>query len=345
MPLPPPVLIGTWANSLLYMAEIIEVRYYFTHFKHDDWKLKMLVWAAFLIDTVSVVADYAAAYLVSVHILLHAGDPVYLSNGHWPIPVYLFTTAMIAVLVQSFLVVRYWRFTRNTPVTLLNSFLIFVAFGGSFAAGVVTAMFPALAERQKDTIPATIWLVTEAVADLSIAAALLWQFKKASPTLVKSRSALHRLMALTIQTGTVTAAVATAALITFLLKKETNICVGIAYTLGRLYVLSLLANLNVRRSGRSGSVASSGALSAGGPATLNFPSSMVAGSNRALFPFTLTRKMQCAKNPVGDSSPAETKPSPLGFHALTKLDNPDPASVAPCPRVEPDQCKPVAYSH
>ncbi|KAJ6533068.1 hypothetical protein B0H19DRAFT_447505 [Mycena capillaripes] len=51
------------------MAELIQVSYYFRHFKHDDWKLKTLVSVAFLIDTVSTVADYACVYLVSVHIL------------------------------------------------------------------------------------------------------------------------------------------------------------------------------------------------------------------------------------------------------------------------------------
>jgi hypothetical protein len=54
------LLIGTWANSVstglfyvsrarpqinlaqfLYMAELTQARYYFRHFKHDDWKLKV----------------------------------------------------------------------------------------------------------------------------------------------------------------------------------------------------------------------------------------------------------------------------------------------------------------
>ncbi|KAJ7864347.1 hypothetical protein B0H13DRAFT_2281909, partial [Mycena leptocephala] len=233
------VLIGTWANS---------ARYYFTHFKHDDWKLKTLVSVAFLVDTASTVGDYACVYLYTI---THAGDLVYLADQHWPIPLYLFTTAVIAFLVQSFLVVRYWSITRNILVTLLNSFLIIVAFGGSFACGMTITMFPAFKERGKVKIPAMIWLVTEAVADLSIAAALLWQLKKARPTLVETRSVLDRLMALTIQTGTATATLALATLIAFLLKEESNVPVGIAYTLGRVYVLSMLSNLNVRRSRRS----------------------------------------------------------------------------------------------
>ncbi|KAF8166288.1 hypothetical protein K438DRAFT_1685634, partial [Mycena galopus ATCC 62051] len=190
------LLIGTWANCFLYMAELRQASYYFRHFKHDDWKLKTLVLVAFLVDTVSLVGDYACVYLYTI---THAGDPVYLADQHWPIPLYLFTTALIAVLVQSFLIIRYWWFTRNILITLFNSFLIIVAFGGSLTCGVVVVMFPAFKEREKINIPVTIWLVAEAVADLSIAAALLWQLKKARPILVERRSVLDRLVAVTIQ--------------------------------------------------------------------------------------------------------------------------------------------------
>ncbi|KAJ6550961.1 hypothetical protein DFH09DRAFT_1366498 [Mycena vulgaris] len=259
------LLIGTWANSFLYMAELIQARYYFRHFKHDDWKLKTLVSVALLLDTVSTVGDYACVYLYTI---THASDPGYLADQHWPIPLYLFTTAVIAVLVQSFLVVRYC--TRNILVTLLNSFLSIATFGGAFAAGVITAMFPAFKEREKVKIAATIWLVTEAVADLSIAAALLWELKKARPTLMDTRSVLDRLVILTIQTGTATATLAVVTLITFLLKEETN---SIAYTLGRVYMLSMLANLNIRGSGKSASTASGDVSSAVDLATLTIPSS------------------------------------------------------------------------
>ncbi|KAJ6522928.1 hypothetical protein DFH09DRAFT_1190994 [Mycena vulgaris] len=161
------LLIATWANSFLYMAELIQARYYFRRFKHDDWKLKTLVSVVLLLDTVSTVADYASVYL--------------------PILVFIFTTGVIAVLVQGFLVVRYWWFTRNILVSLLNSFLSIVAFGGILACGVIVAKFPAFKEREKIKIPVMIWLMTEAVADLSIAAALLWELKKARPTLVHTR--------------------------------------------------------------------------------------------------------------------------------------------------------------
>ncbi|KAJ7863719.1 hypothetical protein B0H13DRAFT_2070072, partial [Mycena leptocephala] len=261
------LLIGTWANSFLYMAEFMEAKYYFTHFKHDHWKLKTLVAIAFFVDTVSTLGDYVCVYLYTI---THAHDPNYLTVQNWLIPLYLFTTAVIAVLVQSFLVVRYWWFTRNILVTLVIFFLILVAFGGSIACGVIIAMVPAFSERKKVRTPATIWLVTEAVADLGVAAALLWEFRKAKRNLGET-SVLDRLVALTIRTGTATATLAVATLIAFLLEEETNISVGIAYTLGRVYVLSMLANLNVRKSGRSATVANRGVSSVPG-CTLTFTS-------------------------------------------------------------------------
>ncbi|KAJ7205482.1 hypothetical protein GGX14DRAFT_568820 [Mycena pura] len=246
-----PLLIGTWANSLLYTAELFEIKYYFSHFRNDEWKLKTLVIVAFLIDTVSTLGDYACVYLYTI---THAGDPAYLADQHWPIPLYIFTTAVIAILVQSYLALRYWRF-KNIAVTLIILFLIITAFGVICAIGVFIALFPAVKVRYKVEIAAGIWLVTEAVTDLSISAALLWEFRKARRNLIETQrplnGALDRLVAVTIQTGTVTATIAVAALIAYLLKQESNIGVGFGFTLGRAYMLSMLANLNVRRSGKS----------------------------------------------------------------------------------------------
>ncbi|KAF8202803.1 hypothetical protein K438DRAFT_1758109 [Mycena galopus ATCC 62051] len=194
-----------------------------------------------------------------------------ITNG--PLSLHLFTTGVIAVLVQSFLVVRYWKFT---PTVCLLAHRIVptirrAQLGGSFSCAMVLAMFPAFKDREKVKIPAPIWLITEAVADLSIAAALLWQLLKARPTLVETRSVLDRLMMLTIQSGAATATVAAAALIAYLLDEEGNVTVGFAYTLGRMYILSMLANLNVRRSGKSSSVDSDGVSSTAGLGTLTIP--------------------------------------------------------------------------
>ncbi|KAJ7885463.1 hypothetical protein B0H13DRAFT_1889582 [Mycena leptocephala] len=291
--------------QFLYMAELMQARYYFRHFKHDDWKLKTFVSVAFLVDTVSTVGDYACVYLI-----YQRRDPVYLADQNWGVPLYLFTTAIIAILVQSFLVVRYWWLCYAVVCLLAHPVVLTVRraqFGGSMAVGVIIAMFPAFSERDKVKIPATIWLVTEAVADLSIAAAMLWELRKARPTLNESRSVLDRLVALTIRTGTASATLAVAALIAY-----------------RVYAWARFANLNVRRSGRSASLGTDEMSSPAGLDALTFPSFAATDEFRSSHiphttvqvdidpkqDVTLTGTMQWAKNVGDDSRTAEIETTP-----------------------------------
>ncbi|KAJ7253868.1 hypothetical protein C8J57DRAFT_1658912 [Mycena rebaudengoi] len=252
------LLIGTWVGSLLYMVELIQAVYYFRHFKHDDWKLKTRVTVALIIDTVSVLSNYTCVYLGN---LMHTycsgtttGDPVYLANQNWPMPLYIVATAIVAVLVQSFLLERYWRLTKNIIVTLFLGLLIIAGCGGTLACGIVVALYPAFTDRAKVKIPGMTWVVTQAAADLLIAAALLWEFKKAKTGFMETRSWLNRLAARTIQTGTVSATIAAIALMAYLLNKESNthryrsVTVAIGFCIGHTYVLTMLSNLNFRRS-------------------------------------------------------------------------------------------------
>ncbi|KAJ7775454.1 hypothetical protein B0H16DRAFT_1684378 [Mycena metata] len=245
------LLVGTWANSVLYTVEVIQGVYYYRHFKRDNWKLKLLVSSAIAIDSVSMIANYASVYLYTI---THWGNLAYLENQYWPDPLYVFATGVVAALAQSFLTVRYWLLTKNKFITLTLFAFITVAAGGAFASGGALAIFPQYKDRAKATIPATTWLVSAAVTDISIASALLWEFSKLKSSFKETKSLrdrLDRLVAQTIQTGAAGATVALAVLIVFLVNKESNVPAGIAYILGRVYCLTMLANLNVRKTGHT----------------------------------------------------------------------------------------------
>ncbi|KAJ7810432.1 hypothetical protein B0H14DRAFT_3880637 [Mycena olivaceomarginata] len=235
------LLVGTWENSVLYTVEVIQAAYYYRHFKHDNWMLKLLVSSAIAIDAVSMIANYASVYLFD--------------------PLYLFATGVVAALAKSSLAARYWLLTRNKFITLTLFFLITVATGGVFACGVTIAIFTEYTNRRKAIIPATTWLITEAVTDISIASALLWEFRKAKSAFKETRSLLKRLVAQTIQSGTAGASMVLAVLVAFLVNKESNVPTGIAYGLGRVYCITMLASLNSRKTRKtwSGRRTSSGA--------------------------------------------------------------------------------------
>ncbi|KAJ7305620.1 hypothetical protein DFH08DRAFT_944951 [Mycena albidolilacea] len=253
-------LIGTWASSLLYTAELLQFVYYFRKFKDDDFKLKTLVTVVFVIDTVSALADYTFVYLCTI---THAGDLAYLSKADWALPLYAICTGCVAVLFQSFLTFRYWRFTKNTIVVVSFSMLILVTFGGAFASGLEVMLFPTFKDREKVRVAGMVWVIAQVSADIIIAGALVYEFQKAKSKFSKDRrrirNTLNRLVVLTIQTGSATAVIASATLITFLINVETNISgshlpifsavpTGIMYSLGRIYVLCMLLNLNIRTS-------------------------------------------------------------------------------------------------
>ncbi|KAJ7806247.1 hypothetical protein B0H14DRAFT_3882436 [Mycena olivaceomarginata] len=213
------LLVGTWASSVLYTVEMIQAVYYYRHFKRDNWMLKLLVSSAITIDSVSMIANYSAVYLNTI---THFGDLA----------------------------------TKNKPITLILFFFITVAAGGAFASGVTLAIFTQYKDRSKVEIPGIIWLVTEAVTDVSIASALLLQFRKVKTSFKESR----RLVAQTIQTGAAGATIASVALVAFLTNEENNIPTAFGYCLGHVYCITMLANLNSRKTGKtwSGNATSSG---------------------------------------------------------------------------------------
>ncbi|KAJ7648122.1 hypothetical protein FB45DRAFT_1020329 [Roridomyces roridus] len=238
-----PLLIGTWMSSILYSAELSQAAFYYQNFQDDSGCLKALVWTTVFIDTVGLLNDYAYTYLYTVR---HA-----VSKENATTPIYVFTTVAVALPVQILLVVRYWRFSHKKIITLVLTILILAAFGGAVASGVMVALFPAFKDRHKLALPATLWLVTSAAADLGIAAALLWEYLRAKPgTSSEMRNVINLLVAVTLQTGTATAAIAVAALIGFLANEGANIGLGFAWCLGRTYVLSMLSNLNIRKMAR-----------------------------------------------------------------------------------------------
>ncbi|KAJ6506893.1 hypothetical protein C8R45DRAFT_1090556 [Mycena sanguinolenta] len=250
------LLIGTWASSLLYMLEIFQSVYYFQHFAHDDWKSKTLVTFALAVDSLSLIGEYICIYEYTI---AHAVDLEYLATVHWPVPLYGFTAGVLGALVQAFLLFRYWRFTQKTVIAIFLALAITISpptqFGSLFTASLMLTLYTSLKDRQKLGIPMAFWLLTELVVDAGIASVLLWEFRKAKEILIKTPrctdSALDRVTAVTIQSGAAAATLAGGGLMAYFTAPKSNLPLAILYSLGHVYVITLLSNLNARKSGSS----------------------------------------------------------------------------------------------
>ncbi|KAJ7748999.1 hypothetical protein B0H14DRAFT_2636427 [Mycena olivaceomarginata] len=279
------LLVGTWANSVLYTVEIIQ----------------LLVSSTIAIDSVSMIANYASVYLYTITHWALPTLPLYdwLSGRFGPsLPGWeiLASVRIYHCSIEARLLTR--SRTRNKFITLALFFFITVAIGGAFACAVTIAIFPGYSDRRRVMIPATTWLITEAVTDISIALALLLQFRMVKSSFKETRGLLDKLAAHTIQTGAAGATIALAVLIAFLANNESNggfldpplsipgshipVPTGIAYCLGRVYCLTMvrtpkkicvggisqnlkLASLNRRKTGNTWS--SKGTLSGASPET------------------------------------------------------------------------------
>ncbi|KAK1231970.1 hypothetical protein PQX77_004890 [Marasmius sp. AFHP31] len=216
---------------------------YFTQCRKDPFWLKLIVAVTLLVDAVSTIDHYAMIYMYTI---THWGDEVFLKRQYWPMPVYLVTTGASTWMVQHFLIFRYWLLSRNkfiTPFLILSSM---IAFTGTIVTTVVIIRFPEYQDRTKADIPVTTSLVASAVSDILIAAILIYTLQRLKTAMRKTESLVKRLTILAIQTGSPGSLVATIALIVYLNDNENNISVGIVFSLGRIYALTMLHNLNSR---------------------------------------------------------------------------------------------------
>jgi len=103
-----------------------------------------------------------------------------------------------------------------------------------------------LSGRESLTKVVILWLAAKAAADIAIAAAQIWNLQQVKAQFADSRHIVRRLSWKALETGSVTAVLAIAAIACYIALPESNWAVLIGMTLGRVYSITLLTNLNGR---------------------------------------------------------------------------------------------------
>ncbi|KIM89112.1 hypothetical protein PILCRDRAFT_61424, partial [Piloderma croceum F 1598] len=212
-----PMFIGTVFNVILYGIMITQVYLYFSTYKKDRTWLKCVVLFLFLADTVNAVFDLVYVYLALV---VNFDNQKYLGQANWIFGTDPAMTGIIASCVQLFFAWRVKVVTSNIWAVMLIVFCAFVnmlaSIGTSIAVGIIPVFteFVRFKRKQRTGFPATDDLV-------------------------------NRIIRLTVQTGAVTAVVATVDLIVFLVDTTgTHLIFNVP--LSKLYTNSLMSSLNAR---------------------------------------------------------------------------------------------------
>ncbi|KAJ6504628.1 hypothetical protein C8R47DRAFT_1102994 [Mycena vitilis] len=225
------LLAGSWCNAVLFTLEVALCVMYMRR-----WKLERHFHYGFLVflvnDAVGSLAICANVYLVLVES----------KNLSWPISVLLISTALSALIEQTFLLHRYWMVTKNTlwsacimllSVMHLALAISAVALRGPHGERMAINGFTVTA------IAAVICTVVDVLIALSMVRALL-------VIRPMSRSTKHLIRSVCINalaTGVVVAAVTLLAMISTVVQSLNRNIFGTFFAImGRVYSLTILVN-------------------------------------------------------------------------------------------------------
>jgi len=237
-----PVLIGFTFNAILLGVMITQVYLYYTSFKKDKIWIKIFVAVLLFFDILNTACD--AAYLYEA-LIVHFGDFTYLGVVTWLFDTDPAITGFIVTAVQSFFAWRIYVLTKNWifPAVILAT---------AITGGITAILTPVKVAREPffiDLIAAKvtiiIWLSAEVLGDILITVILVTYLSKHKTGFERSDMLVDRIIRLTIQTGLITAVVATVNLLVYLLD-PTGMHLLFNFPLCKLYSNSLMSTLNSR---------------------------------------------------------------------------------------------------
>ncbi|KAF5380000.1 hypothetical protein D9615_006250 [Tricholomella constricta] len=258
-----PPLIGIMLNWFLYGILVMQTYVYYQCFSEDRFKIKVLVYGIFCLDTVQSVLGTADAFhwfAKGFGNMVMLSDP-YISAFDAPI-----LDGIIAFIVQTFFCWRIYVLQKSWFFSGLVFFVAVTGFAGALATGVSAFQLGNLQLLNTLKWQLCLWLAGNALADTLIAGIMTFMLLRSrTREHQQTDSILVRLVRLTVETNSVTASVAIAVLVCLLAipvstqllsiysnnlpptaQENPSISMAPAYALGKLYSNTLLAVFNNR---------------------------------------------------------------------------------------------------
>ncbi|KAJ7164251.1 hypothetical protein C8R46DRAFT_1192983 [Mycena filopes] len=242
-------LIATWLATLLAGVALTHAVHYFAKFSNDVLFKKALVGVVLFLLFLGLATECAETYL---DVVTNWGNPVALYIVPWPRLVSIPCLSLLGFIVNEFLIHRFYVLSRNiwiaiilslfNLVSLVMGFIILQLFASSLGQPLTLAEFHRLEPL------ATVWGASSVVADVTIAASLVWALRGMKTSFKGTAQLIHHIMAVSIQNGCTTSVMSIGGLIANNLGAGTGINYVFYYTIAPLYLLTLLSNLTLRGS-------------------------------------------------------------------------------------------------
>jgi len=235
---------------VLFGVSNLQTYIYYMQYPRDWIVYKLSVAALWLLDAFNLALTIHAVYY---YLVIHFGGIDALFHVVWSFKLQTVMNVPIIVMVQGLYALKLWRLNyrgdwipRLMPLTVLVATVI-----GSILA------FKTCQLRYFTDLPSMAWITYAAfgsavVVDSMLAVTIIHYLRRSRGEFESTNSRIEKLVFWTLSTGIITSVCSLAALITYALFPNKLYFLAIEFLLTKLYINSLLAMLNARKSIREG---------------------------------------------------------------------------------------------
>jgi len=318
------VLVGSGFAAVLTGIVTTQTVYYFQHYQDDKPSSKLMVAVVWLLDVLHTVMVFVSDWL---WLITHFGV-VGISNWiPWSLGVTVVLTAMITVIVHSFLIFRIYGLSRGNwfvvgPILALAVIRLGLA-STTCAKMLIYANFDEFVDNVAWVF--TMGLVTSSVLDVVITSCLLWYLGNAKTGFAGMDQIVNTLSLYAVENGLLTSVAIVISLGFWLGMRDNLIFMAIHFVVAKLYANSLLATLNSRKNIRERNRATS---FSEGPQSVAVFNIRRATTIKISTDHSGATRINGEKSPMRHSDEAHIPLSPIRSQAATEKDSMETATTS-----------------
>ncbi|PBK82084.1 hypothetical protein ARMGADRAFT_947084 [Armillaria gallica] len=244
-------LIGCFLSLILYGILCDQVYIYYISFPKDTLTSKTVVYLLWVTETVQTATNIHYAFDTFCYDFgnLSGLDDVHLACFIVPV-----LSGFVGCIAQLFYAWRMYKFSKKARwLCITLSVIAFTQFGAAICCGIEirnSGHYSNLQKNSKIKVATMIWLGGSFLCDTAIALSMTYFLSRSQTGLKSTRILLSRLIRLTIETGTATAAIAAVDVALFLAYPNNNYHTVPANCLVKIYSNTVLAVCNSRMTRR-----------------------------------------------------------------------------------------------
>ncbi|PBK89250.1 hypothetical protein ARMGADRAFT_1033332 [Armillaria gallica] len=246
-------LIGCFLSLILYGILCDQVYIYYISFPKDNLASKTVVYLLWLTETVQTATNI---YYTFDTFCYDFGNLSGLDDVHitWFTIIILSGFAVVGCIAQLFYAWRMYKFSKKARwLCVILSGIAFTQFAAAICCGIEvrnSGHYSNLQKNSKVAVTVMIWLGGSVLCDTAIALCMTYLLSRAQTGLKSTRKLLSRLIRLSIETGTATAAIAAVHMALYLSAHNNNNLTVPANCSVKMYSNTVLAVCNSRMTGR-----------------------------------------------------------------------------------------------